>query len=376
MTGIARYLATGRPPANQHQTWKDIYITYWKSHYNPALNLAFGYFIYCALAMQNRSEGKLPMVLVVISCVAWMTAPIVFSPFQRWGLIGQDVQEFNNFIVSGAGTVEADIPEVLSRGKRSLVRSLYECGLAEELCTWSEQAFFTLFMGFLGQVVGGVYLAYALPSEILDYLPVYLLLLSLSWVLVFGYFAAGLNNVFLVLSFLVWVVGPPMAHIMIGSRFDSPTWLIRMPEYIMSLGIFLYLLNMSKGAVLLFCRVVLSVCPCVSRERATRRLHECTRICFLYFGVHQLHMVKAYIIMLSNLLVAALLAVVDRISHAHTWFLLNSELARTQHGERYMEKNATFYESDRLHSFGLDIWSSDSESDRDSQQHDQDGGWP
>merc|ERR1719215_1103788 len=36
MTGIARYFFTGRPPANQHQTWKDIYATYWKSHYKPA----------------------------------------------------------------------------------------------------------------------------------------------------------------------------------------------------------------------------------------------------------------------------------------------------------------------------------------------------
>merc|ERR1719491_2482527 len=152
MTGIARYLATGRPPANQHQTWKDIYISYWKSHYNPAMNLAFGYSIYCALASQNRSDGKLPMVLVVISFVTWIIGPIVFSPLHRWGLIAQELQEFNNFIVGGAGTVEADIPEVLSRGKQGRVRSLYECGLAEELCVWSEQAFFTLVLGFFGKV--------------------------------------------------------------------------------------------------------------------------------------------------------------------------------------------------------------------------------
>merc|ERR1719277_63438 len=221
MTGVARYLATGRPPANQHQTWKDMYITYWKSHYNPAMTLAFGYLIYTVLAMQNVSDGKLPMVLVVVSFTTWLVAPIFFSPFQRWRIIGQDVQEFNNFIVGGAGTQEADLPEVLTRGKKSLVRSLYECGLAEELCIWSEQAPFTLVLSFFGQVVGLVYLCFALPSEILDFLPVYALLLSLSWVLVFGYFAAGLNNVFLVLSFLVWAAASPTAALMIGSRFGS-----------------------------------------------------------------------------------------------------------------------------------------------------------
>jgi len=298
-----------------------------------------------------------------------MVAPIAFSPFQRCRLIGQDVQEFNNFIVGGAGTAEADLPEVLSRGKRSMVRSLYECGLAEELCVWSEQAFFTLVLSFLGQVAGLAYLWLALPSEILDFLPVYALLLSLSWVLVFGYFSAGLNNVFLVLSFLVWGAASPVAALMIGRRFDNPTYVIRMPEYIISFGVFLYVLHLAKSAVLITCRIILHA-PCFSRTRATRRLHECIRICFLYFGVHQLHMVKAYIIMFCNLAVAALLASIDRLPGAvHTRFLLNSELARTKHGERYMEKKASFFELDGI---GLDIWSSSSdlESDDDSRAHD------
>ena len=93
MTGIVRYFFTGRPPANQHQTWKVIYIAYWKSHYKPAMFLANAYVIYSAVAVQNRNEGRLPMVLVVVSMGAWVITPIVFSPFSRFNLSAQDAQE-------------------------------------------------------------------------------------------------------------------------------------------------------------------------------------------------------------------------------------------------------------------------------------------
>merc|ERR1719336_3072692 len=239
------------------------------------MNLALGYLIYTVLAMQNRSDGKLPMVLVLISVSAWMVAPIVFSPFQRWGLIGQDVQDFNNFIVGCAGTMSADIPDVIKRGAGLTFRSLYECGLAHELSIWSERPFFTLVCGLLSQLVGVVFLAYAIPSEILDYLPIYLLLLSATWVLIFGYFMTGLNNVFYVLSFLVWFLAPRMAQMMIGSRFNNPTFLIRMPEFIMSFAMFLYMLHTAKTAVLVGCRAILAGSRCGSSEEAQmRRLYQ------------------------------------------------------------------------------------------------------
>merc|ERR1712176_823049 len=255
--------------------------------------------------------------------------------------------DFNNFIVGCAGTMSADIPDVIRRGAGLTFRSLCECGLAQELSTWSDRPLFTLIYGLLGQLVGLVFLAYAIPSEILDYLPVYLLLLSATWVPLFGYFMTGLNNVFYVLSFLVWFLAPRMAQTMIGSRFNNPTFLIRLPEFIISLAVFLYMLHTAKTAILVICRACLVGSGCASSQEAQkRRLHECTRVCFLYFGVHQLHVVKAYIIMLCNLVTAVLLASIDRLSHIHTWFLLNSELGRTKHGERYMEQKATFYELD------------------------------
>jgi hypothetical protein len=358
MTGIARYFFTGRPPANQHQTWKDIYTSYWKSHYQPAMLLGTAYIVYSALAVQNGG-GKLPMVLVVLSFTAWVITPIIFSPFPRWNLIMQDLREFNSFITGGAGSAEGDIAEVVSRGKRGTVRSLYECGLADELSVWSEQHLLMLALCFVAKAVLGFYMLTVLPAAILDFMPIFLVLLSLSWVIVLGYFTAGLNNVFLVLSFLIWLAAIPLAHLVIGGRFASPNASTRMPEYIISWTVFVFFLGLAKEFVLIACRMIFTLCPCVSEKVKTKRMQEIIRMCFVYFLVHQLQTLEAYVVLFANLVTSSVMAVIDRLSNLHTLFLLNSEMARTRHGERYMEKASTFFELDRLRLDGSDMWWSD-----------------
>jgi len=366
MTGIARYFFTGRPQANQHQTWKDIYVTYWKSHYRPAWFLCMAYLIYTVLALQSENRGKLPMSLVVISFVAWVITPILFSPFPRWNLIRQDLREFSNFITGGAGTGGDEIKEVVERGKKGTVRSLFECGLADEMSTWTEAPLLTLLASWACRAIVTGLVITTLPAEILDFMPIFLLALSFSWVVVLGYFLAGLNNVFLVLSFLVWPATIPVAHLVIGVRWSSPHSWVRLPEYLISLCLFLYMLGLAKGFVLLICRGIHQLLPWMSRRGATGRLHECIRTCFVYFLVHQVQLVQAYVVLATNCVVSSVLAIVDMVfCNAHTWFLLNSEMARTKYGERYMEQNSTFYERDAL-GYGLDLWDLDSESEAPS----------
>jgi len=372
VSGIARYFFTGRPLANQHQTWKDIYIAYWKSHYSPALGMATIYLIYCVLAMQNPGQGMLPMVLAIVSVVAWLVTPIVFSPLPRWALIGQDLREFNSFITGSAGTQDVDLPEVVNRGRLGTVRTLYECGLADEISAWSTQPLAKLAAGFLVKCVTGLYLTAALPSEILDFFWVFPVVLSASWVVVLGYFMAGLNNVFLVLSFLVWVVALPFSHVVVGDRIAEPSVQVRLPEIVIALVSFLYVLDLAKHLVLLLCRALFSLSGGEGR-RAKQLLHECVRLCFVYFMVHQTHVVQAYIVMVVNVITSVGLLLVDTVFWgAHTRWLLNTELARVPPGSKYMEQEKTFFEMDvhrNLGSIGSsEIWYSDSDSDL-SPQH-------
>ena len=389
VTGIAAYSPSGRPMANQHQTWKDIYVSYWKSHYFPASSLALVYTVYCLLADENHGEGKLPLMLVVISTIAWVATPILFSPFPRWKLIAQDMHDFNGFITGGAGAEDDTLPEVVRRGKNGTVRTLYECGLADELRMWGEQPLFMLSILFIAKALMGLLLVAAIPSEVMDFCFIFLFVLSLSWVAVLGYFSAGRNKIFLVLSFTVWVTVPNAAHLVVGERIADHTFGTHMLEYVLAFAVFLYLLDLAKHLVLLLCRALHGcfVACCRSEDGATQHLQECIRLCFLYFAVHQIQVVVAYVVMLVNATVAGLLALVDHVGNAHTWWLLNDELvprnlrkcplptdracctakyraadlddtphfcllifplpqARTKAGEQYMENGQTFYELD------------------------------
>merc|ERR1719436_2149750 len=99
-----------------------------------------------------------------------------------------------------------------------------------------------------------------------------------------------------------------------------------MPEYTISMALFLFLLGIAKDLVLVTCRCINSLLSCLSRKGATGRMHECIRVCFVYFFVHQLQFIEAYVVLFSNLLVASALAAVDRVlCNSHTWLLLNSE---------------------------------------------------
>mmetsp|Transcript_124845 Transcript_124845/g.324298 ORF Transcript_124845/g.324298 Transcript_124845/m.324298 type:complete len:2327 (-) Transcript_124845:162-7142(-) len=338
VTGMARYLFTGRPLANQHLTWKDIYITYWRSHYQPAFHLLTSCLIYMVLATSNEVIDN-SMVLVFMSFVAWVITPIVFSPLPRWNLLCQDLQDFAGFIGGREGTTEDEIPEVVSRGRRGVVRSLYECGLAQEILYWSEQPLFSLFLTLVVRVLLLAALAAIVPAEILDFVPIYLVVLGFSWVVLLGYFTAGLSNTFLLMSCLIFLSPLAFARSILGARSDSPSIQTRMPEYVVALCAFLHLLDVVKHLVLVLCRAVFGLCPCSSENsRGSARLQECVRLCFVYFFVHQKNVFQAYLIMLINTAVASLLTLFEQaFCNMHTSFLLNSELARVSPGHPYME---------------------------------------
>mmetsp|Transcript_107603 Transcript_107603/g.336522 ORF Transcript_107603/g.336522 Transcript_107603/m.336522 type:complete len:134 (-) Transcript_107603:63-464(-) len=86
--------------------------------------------------------------------------------------------------------------------------------------------------------------------------------------------------------------------------------------------------------MLLACRAlyVLRVHCCrVPRADAQRGLNQSIRMGYAYFFVHQLNVLTAYMVLLANVLVSLLLILLETAGcGAHTWWLLNSEIARAQ----------------------------------------------
>eukprot|EP00931_Biecheleriopsis_adriatica_P075897 TRINITY_DN4966_c0_g1_i1.p1 TRINITY_DN4966_c0_g1~~TRINITY_DN4966_c0_g1_i1.p1 ORF type:complete len:2275 (-),score=375.89 TRINITY_DN4966_c0_g1_i1:31-6855(-) len=348
-SGVARYFSTGRPLANQHPTWKDSYCAYWKSHYAPAIRLMMLYMIYNLIASQTF-QGRLPMFLVVTSFVAWVVTPIIFSPFPRVSLIEQDLREFNGFINGRAGMSEKELQEVVDRGRKGRVRTIFECGLADSISYWSDMPFSVLIFNLTRRLLMCVILALAMPSEIMDFLWVYLVVLSVQWMLVLGFFAFSLSNILLVLSLVVWLLVLPVGRLVIGARAHSPSLWVRMPEYIISFLVLLEYLGFMQHSLLILCRVVLHMkvtfC-CIPEANAKLRLHQWVRLAHVYFFEHQLHKLQAYIILVSNVVTSLILTFMDKAcGNVHTWWLLNNELAMTKSREQYLENRPTLLEQE------------------------------
>lgn len=348
-SGVARYFSTGRPLANQHQTWKDSYISYWKSHYCPAIRLMVLYIVYNLLASQTF-QGRLPMFLVVVSFVSWMVTPVIFAPFPRCELIEQDLREFNGFINGRAGMSEKELPEVVERGQRGRARTIFECGLLDSVNYWTTMPILVLLFNLLSRLILCTTLALALPAEVIDFLWVYLVVLSVQWLLVLGFFTFGLNNILLMLSLMVWLLVLPVGRLVIGTRAVSPSLWMRMPEYFISFLVFVEFLGLVHHILMTACRIFIHMQAtgcCFGLEERNHRIQRWVRLAHVYFFNHQLHTLQAYIVLLANLMTSLFIAALDKVCcRIHTWWLLNYELARTDNREQYLQNKPTLLEQE------------------------------
>jgi len=329
-TGVAKYFFTGRPIANQHQSWKDIYTTYWKSHYHPAFNLAMLYSCYCVL--NEDSSGRLPMVLVVISFSCWVITPVIFSPFPRWFLLQQDVTDLVNFISGTAGWRSDEVDQVLVRGDKGNFRNLYECGLADEIGYWSDTPLVVLAVFLLSRLILTCGIAVTLPAEIVDFAMLFCVFIGIQWVLVLGIFT-GMVNIFLLLSIAMWIIVPICGSWVIGDRAHNPSIGARSPEYLIGFLAFLYFLGLFKRIVLFGCRVVhdIRLSRGADQKELTTTFRRAVRFSYLYFFEHQLNIVRAVLVLLVNSAVTLVLIALDSRCFGrglHTWWLLNGNVAR------------------------------------------------
>jgi len=348
-TGIAKYFFTGRPMANQHQTWRDIYVTYWRTHYKPAFTLLTLYLVYQVLVHQTF-QGSLPMALVIITVISWLITPIIFSPFPRWPLIEQDIREFSAFINGKAGKEEDELAEVISRGQSGKVRTLWECGLAAEISRWTDSSMWLQLLEFVIRMASTAYLFLVVPAEILDFLWLFIVVWSINTVCVSLYFLSGHNNLLLNAQGIAWLSAIPIGGLVLGSRALSPNVTSRLPELLISFVVFLCVLALFQDAVLILnkCLYLFRTCAGGSSEIALRHHNQFVRKCFVYFQVHQMDMVEAYLILGSNTIISLVLLLIDRlVCNAHTWWLLNRELGRTPFDGQYLAKSPPQIEFDQ-----------------------------
>jgi len=346
ITGVSKYFATGRPIANQHQTWKDNYCFYWKSHYHPAFNLALLYYCYLTL---NEGVGHLPMFWVAISFVTWLIAPVLFSPFPCCDLLQQDTYDFRNFILGDEGWRD-DPKDIETRVEKSEIRNLLELGLADEWKFWRNTPFWVLLIFLMARVALFFGILAVLHAEILDFAKVFLSTFAFQWFLVMLWFVAGLKNAILLLSTGMWMLVPWFGSWVLGERTLVPSIWRLLPEYLIGFVVFLYFLGTVKRIKLFVCRCLFEFssqccCRCCREWFNESWLQKAVRVSYLYYFEHQLNVIRALGVLLINLFVTLLLMAWEGCYGLHTlWLFANPRLykaskinAATQEHTRHVD---------------------------------------
>lgn len=209
-----------------------------------------------------------------------------------------------------------------------------------------------LLFNLLSRLILCTTLALALPAEVIDFLWVYLVVLSVQWlsVLVLGFFTFGLNNILLMLSLMVWLLVLPVGRLVIGTRAVSPSLWMRMPEYFISFLVFVEFLGLVHHILMTACRIFIHMQAtgcCFGLEERNHRIQRWVRLAHVYFFNHQLHTLQAYIVLLATLMTSLFIAALDKVCcRIHTWWLLNYELARTDNREQYLQNKPTLLEQE------------------------------
>jgi len=343
LSGTAKYISTGRPMANQHQTWKDIYIFYWKSHFHPAFDLLGLYLVYTSLVYQTNG-GHLPMTLVVASFITWLTAPLLFSPLPRQKLAQRDLLDFASF-VSGKAGMDDPLDSVLARASKNKYRSIYELGIAHAMKEWSERAM-QINLLLLPMRIGALALVFiTLPAGVLDFVTPFFGVLGLQWLLTALFFKFNHNNVFMFLTIPVWLLVPLVGIPLIGDRAATPKLVTRLPEYLIAILVYMATMACLKRLLLFLISLVHAIraaCFRAKQEDLEREFKMAVRACYFYFFEHQTRTIRAFMIITINLIVSAFLVLLDCRCFGvrlHTMWLLNSHVAKASPDHSYMEGN-------------------------------------
>jgi len=336
VTGIAKYFFTGRPIANQHQTWRDIYNTYWKSHYHPAFQLAFLFIVYKLLASQSNI-GQLPMFLCGFAFTCWLTAPIVFSPLPKGNLLRDDAREFGAYILNKSGMGE-ELHDAIERADKGKFKSLYEAGVTDEISIWAGRSWWVTASFVLGRLALCFWCLLVVPSIIFDYMITWFWIYVIQMVLLFVVLMnPGLllsNNILILLSIAGWASPLVFGVYIIGSDANTPTLMARTVEICISFLLYVYFLG--AGRYLTYSLTVLYWNLrrlCAGRQQADEGLKESLALWYVFSCKYHLDVLRALTVLCTNALVTCICIVINFLSARcfgvalHTWWLLNRTIA-------------------------------------------------
>ncbi|CAK8997190.1 unnamed protein product [Durusdinium trenchii] len=335
VTGEASYIATGRPNANTHYSWKECYFIHCASHYYPALKVFISYYAY-VLVSQAMGFSTLPMMVLLATSSMWLIAPVLFCPQPTLSSLSGDLNEFWQFAIAvpvwtdrftvGLEQMKST-EELLRTGLRDPRSSLYEFWLLRAL----DHKRFSCFQRacfLLCETCCLVFLLAVMYSSLIDNYFLVVLLYGIHFVLMEVWRLLNRPTVITLLTTLMWLIVPVLT--------DVP-----MLDMLVLLTIAILALRVFRSLALLTAWLLLrpnldwkqmperSETERSAKQAAARTMHRYDMVVeYLYVNMmgHQLHLYAAVAILLINLVVQSILVLLDASYGLHSWALLNSRL--------------------------------------------------
>jgi len=368
-TGTANYIATGRPLANLHHTWRDNYIAYCYSHYYPALKLLSLLGIYHLLTNMSKG-GSMPMIFTIVSAFVWLCSPVIFTPLPGITLLKQDIIGLKDFILSPlptdtgtevlgqhiaplrrmargeqqgvqlptrgsskAGSDDANPPseeltteqiqkdEKAKLRKPEEMRSIAEWGFTQELSEHRTRTLQMKILMCLSSTLQALLLLILVNGNILDHLYPFFFMFFVRWIVVALSFARDSNNLLSFFGIVVWLIVPFISPSMIGKRGYSDV-----AELFISMFVFLYILSALRHWFLLL--------NCGGRYEG-RRQDQIVKYAHYFFCASDVETVVGVLVLVIHVVVALFVLAVETFGcccfkrGAQTWWLLNRNVAES-----------------------------------------------
>jgi len=343
LTGEAAYIATGRPNANTHYSWRECYFLWIETHYYPALSV-WGFYLLYTFLVAGYETSSIPMVIVMFTVTLWIVAPILFCPQPTTTTFTKDMTEFLKFCVATPPTgvrptnvkgVPKPTEDRLKTGLKDPDSTLYEFWLKKNL----EQKRLSLSTRLLLLLFNAVKYGAALSvvySSMTDYIWNMVVLLFIHVILMELWRICGRHPVFMAISLLMWLVTPFVCW--------PETTVV---EFMISGSILYLFLQLVKDVILLICWFVYSMeynfewkededdplhpddKKRIEMEAAYKVIayDEWAEALFVNFLEHLVHVFMALCVLVMDAIVQIFCIALESCGGLHSTLVLNRNLA-------------------------------------------------
>ncbi|CAK9081566.1 3-beta-glucan synthase) (Protein GLUCAN SYNTHASE-LIKE 12) [Durusdinium trenchii] len=337
-TGIASYVSTGRPPANDHYGWRDCYFFYRESHYYPAVRILIMYAVYRSLA-ETFNVAALPMMVLLGTACVWLAGPMLFCPQPTFWSLRDDLSEFWCFVIGtphaerSVNLKEVNLEERLAAQKDDATANLYDVWLFDKLKHKRAPMLARVMEIAVAMALLVVMLAVVFGTMV-DQIRSVVLLVLLNYFILALWRVFGRPTILMMLSGVLWICAVPFV---LNSQSLGGQYGTLLVAFILTFQA----LTVIEKALLLGAWVCLRPDPdCASmpessieelrqKRDAARRVQSYDAVVeyfYLNFMSYQWHLYVSIMLLAVNLVVQLGVAVLEMLGGLQSWWLLGSKL--------------------------------------------------